>query len=76
MLLKKTTSWHQNIRKALRPFGGEAMSNILILASVKKIKRSNLDLAKKDTQLTEKKLCSYFAKPLKQIGVVYVSSNF
>jgi hypothetical protein len=40
-----------------------------------KIKRSNLGLAKKDKQLDERKLCSFFAKPPKQIGVVYFSSS-
>jgi hypothetical protein len=39
-----------------------------------KIKRSNLGLAKKEKQLDERKLCSFFAKPQKQIGVVYFSS--
>jgi hypothetical protein len=29
------------------------------------------DLAKKDNQLAERKLCYFFAKPQKQIGVVY-----
>jgi hypothetical protein len=33
-----------------------------------------LGLAKKDKQLDERKLCSFFAKPPKQIGVVYFSS--
>jgi hypothetical protein len=39
-----------------------------------KIKRSNLGLVKKDKQLDARKLCSFFAKPQKQIGVVYFSS--
>jgi hypothetical protein len=33
-----------------------------------------LGLAKKDKQLDERKLCSFFAKSQKQIGVVYFSS--
>jgi arsenate reductase (glutaredoxin) len=40
-----------------------------------KIKRSNLGLAKKDKQLDARKLCSFFAKSQKQIGVVYFSST-
>jgi hypothetical protein len=39
-----------------------------------KIKLTNLGLAKKDKQLDERKLCSFFAKPQKQIGRVYFSS--
>jgi hypothetical protein len=39
----------------------------------KKIKRTNLGLAEKDKQLYERKLCSFFAKPQKQIGVVFSS---
>jgi hypothetical protein len=33
-----------------------------------------LGLAKKDKQLYERKLCSFFAKSQKQIGRVYFSS--
>jgi hypothetical protein len=40
-----------------------------------KIKLSNLGLVKKDKQLYERKLCSFFAKPPKQIGRVYFSST-
>jgi hypothetical protein len=36
-----------------------------------KIKLSNLGLVKKDKQLDEGKLCSFFAKPQKQIGRVH-----
>jgi hypothetical protein len=39
-----------------------------------KIKLSNLGLVKKDKQLDARKLCSFFAKPQKQIGEVYFSS--
>jgi hypothetical protein len=40
-----------------------------------KIKLSNLGLAKKDKQLDERKLCSFFAKPQKQRCPSYFSSN-
>jgi hypothetical protein len=39
-----------------------------------KIKLSNLGLVKIDKQLDERKLRSIFAKPQKQIGMVYFSS--
>jgi hypothetical protein len=39
-----------------------------------KIKLSNLGLVKKDKQLDERDLCSFFAKPSKQIGRVDFSS--
>jgi hypothetical protein len=35
----------------------------------------DLDLVKKDKQLTERKMCSFFAKPQKQICPPYFSSN-
>jgi hypothetical protein len=44
-----------------------------------KIKLSNLGLVKKENylfkQLYARKLCSFFAKPQKQIGEVYFSSS-
>jgi hypothetical protein len=46
----------------------------IVLSERLKIKLSNLGLVKKDKQLYERKLCSFFAKPQKQIGGVYFSS--
>jgi hypothetical protein len=53
---------------------GSFLRALLLLSERKKIKCTNLGLAKKDKQLDESKLCSFFAKPQKQIGMVYFSS--
>jgi hypothetical protein len=41
----------------------------------KKIKWTDLGLVKKEKQLDERKLSSFFAKPQKQICPLYFSSN-
>jgi hypothetical protein len=41
----------------------------------KKIRWTDLGLVKKEKQLDERKLCSFFAKPQKQIRPFYFSSN-
>jgi hypothetical protein len=41
----------------------------------KKIRGTDLGLVKKEKQLDERKLCSFFAKPQKQICPLYFSSN-
>ncbi len=41
----------------------------------KKMRWTDLGLAKKEKQLDERKLCSFFAKPQKQICPPYFSSN-
>jgi hypothetical protein len=51
----------------------------ILLAKVvqerKKIRWTDLGLVKKEKQLTGRKLCSFFAKPHKQICPPYFSSN-
>jgi hypothetical protein len=41
----------------------------------KKIRWTDLGLVKKDKELDEMKLCSFFAKPQKQMHPFYFSSN-
>jgi hypothetical protein len=41
----------------------------------KKIRWADLGLVKKEKQLDERKLCSFFAKPQKQICPLYFSSK-
>jgi hypothetical protein len=50
------------------------ITDLYLISERKKIKRSSLGLAKKDKQLDERKLCSFFAKPQKQTGLLYFSS--
>jgi hypothetical protein len=46
-----------------------------VLGERKKIRWTDLGLVKKDKQLDERKSCSFFAKPQKQIRPFYFSSN-
>jgi hypothetical protein len=50
-------------------------SLVRVLRERKKIRWTDLGLVKKDKQLTVRKMCSFFAKPQKQIGPPYFSSN-
>jgi hypothetical protein len=47
----------------------------MLLRERKKIRWTDLGLVKKEKQLDERKLCSFFAKPQKQIRPFYFSSN-
>jgi hypothetical protein len=53
----------------------EGLQGSALISERLKIKLSNLGLVKKDKQLYERKLSSFFAKPQKQIGRVYFSST-
>jgi hypothetical protein len=50
-------------------------TSLALLRERKKIRWTDLGLVKKEKQLDERKLCSFFAKPQKQIRPVYFSSN-
>jgi hypothetical protein len=55
--------------------GAIKLTPIQILIERKKIRWTDLGLVKKDKQVTERRLCSFFAKPQKQICPSDFSSN-